>query len=241
MSFGGNDRSSVARDRRPLGDEHALAVADLDDAHHREAVQRLADGRAPDAHALRQLPFGRETSPRRQLADGLQDLLRHRLGQLLPRRLLDRTARAGALPSIGLTLLPLDQLDLDPVGVEHVGGLSPGVRADRDVHRLVGPRVRTPCRAGAAPASSLGRPPTTRRASGRVRSPHPGSAGTPTGPVVSARARPSRHPGIRSSTHSIRVSGSATNRSRCSHSTTPRPAPRARADLARTRASGRRR
>ena len=47
--------------------------------------------------------------------------------------------------------------------------------------------------------------------------------GAPTGGGT-ATARPSRRRGSRSSTHSIRVSGSATSRSRCSHSTTPRPA-----------------
>ena len=71
---------------RRVGHEHALAVADLDDAEHREAVQRLAHGRAADAELLRQLALGRHLRARRQLADGRQQLLGDRLGELSPGR-----------------------------------------------------------------------------------------------------------------------------------------------------------
>ena len=87
-AFGGQRSLELARRSGALGDEHALAVPDLDDAHHREAVQRLADGRAPDAHPLRQLPFGRQACPGGQFSHRIQDLLRNRLGQLPPGRLL---------------------------------------------------------------------------------------------------------------------------------------------------------
>ena len=81
----GGDRRGLAVGRRLAGDEHALAVADLDDAEHREAVQRLADGRSADAELPRQLALRGHLRARRQLADRRQELLGHRLRQLAPR------------------------------------------------------------------------------------------------------------------------------------------------------------
>jgi hypothetical protein len=71
--------------RRVLGNEDSLAVANLDLAEKREAVQCLAQRRSADSERLREIPLGRDSRSGRQLPNGVEQPKRDGLRQLLAR------------------------------------------------------------------------------------------------------------------------------------------------------------
>ena len=81
--------------RRALGDEDALAMADLDEAEQSEAVQRLAHRRAPDTQAFHQLTLGGNPGPGGEIFDRVGQLLPNGLRELAPRNLGQSEIRLG--------------------------------------------------------------------------------------------------------------------------------------------------
>ena len=80
------DRRRLAVRGRLVRHEDALAVADLDDPEHCQAVERLAHGRAADAELFRQLALRRNPRSDRQVSDAREELIGNGLGELSPRR-----------------------------------------------------------------------------------------------------------------------------------------------------------